>query len=142
MGLVAWYKYASEYGESYVRPALWLLLVLIVFALLYPAIGLHADANLNSLGTTGLKTVTGEGSQNLTYLNPLQGDEDTRSTWRARLDLMMNSGLTSVEVAMLQKNPAYEPNYRRGRLLTLLELVLTSTLGALFLLAVRRHCRR
>ena len=138
MGLVAWYKYASEYGESYMRPALWLLLVLLVFTLLYPLAGLHSGSNLSISGAAGQETVV----ENLTYQYPLLGAEDRRSVWRARLDLVMNSGLTSLEVALLQKNPAYEPRYRGGRLLMLLELVLTSTLGALFLLAVRRQFKR
>ena len=45
-------------------------------------------------------------------------------------------------VAAFQRDLAYEPSYPSGRLLALLELLLTSTLIALFLLAVRRQFRR
>jgi hypothetical protein len=130
-GLVAWYKYASEYGESYVRPSLWLSLVLLLFTVLYPAVGLRTDTNPSK-----------QAVETLTYSHPLKSANDTRGVWRARLDLMLNSGLTTVEVALLQRNPSYEPSYRRGRLLMLLELVLSSTLGALVLLAVRRQLKR
>jgi len=36
LGLVAWYKYASSYGESYLRPMLVLAIILSVFTALYP----------------------------------------------------------------------------------------------------------
>jgi hypothetical protein len=138
IGLVAWYKYASEYGESYVRPALWLFFVLVAFALLYPVVGLSSDMHLGDAETKTQKSVP----ERLTYRHPFQGGADSRSIRQARLDLLMSSGLTSIEVALLQRNPTYEPSYRCGRLLMLLEVVLTSTLGALFLLAVRRQFKR
>jgi len=50
--------------------------------------------------------------------------------------------MTSVGVAALQRDLAYEPSYPWGRALSWLELALTSTLIALFLLAVRRQFRR
>lgn len=53
LGLVAWYRYASEYGESYVRPLLALLVVLIVFysALPHPWHGLQQTRWLQSAAT-------------------------------------------------------------------------------------------
>ena len=50
--------------------------------------------------------------------------------------------MTTLSVAAFQREFVYEPSYPGGRALALLELLLTSTLIALFLLAVRRHCRR
>lgn len=38
--LVAWYKSASDYGESFTRPAMLLLIVLAIFTLLFPWAGL------------------------------------------------------------------------------------------------------
>jgi hypothetical protein len=58
--------------------------------------------------------------------------------WR----LAGNSLLTSVEVAAFQRELAYEPVYPWGRVARLVELTLTSTLLALFLLALRRQFRR
>jgi len=137
LGLVAWYKYASEYGESYVRPAWCLGLVLLLFMLLYPVAGLHLDAG------QGIAPVTASArAEKLTYLQPLQGIGDTRSVWRARRDLAGHSFVTTLYVAALQKDLTYQPSYPWGRLLALAEVLLTSTVGALFLLAVRRQFKR
>lgn len=46
LGLVAWYKYASEYGESYVRPVIMLVVVLAIFTLLLPLAGLNSSGNV------------------------------------------------------------------------------------------------
>ena len=106
--------------------------------------GWHSNADSGGTPTTGRTWVGREVSGSLTYLHPLQDrdSQDARAISRARLDLLMNSGLTSLEVALLQRNPTYEPSYRRGRLLMLLEQIATSTLVALFLLAVRRQFKR
>ena len=53
-----------------------------------------------------------------------------------------HSFMTALYVAAFQQEFVYEPSYPWGRALALLELLLTSSLIALFLLAVRRHCRR
>jgi hypothetical protein len=45
------------------------------------------------------------------------------------------------QVATFQKDLDYEPSYPWGRLLALLELLLVSTLVALFLLPVRRQLK-
>ncbi len=49
LSLVAWYKYASHYGESYTRPGFLLVGVLFAFALVYPAVGLRYDASKEPL---------------------------------------------------------------------------------------------
>ena len=48
-GVVAWYKYASRYGESYVRPAIVLLIVIATFTLLFPLAGLERNENVPRL---------------------------------------------------------------------------------------------
>jgi len=53
-----------------------------------------------------------------------------------------HSLMTTLSVTSLQKELRYEPIYPRGRALALLQLLLTSTLIALFLLALRRQFRR
>ena len=51
--------------------------------------------------------------------------------------------MTTLAVASLQREAAYyEPHYGWGRFLGILELALTSTLAALFILAVRRQFKR
>lgn len=136
LGLVAWYKYASQYGESYVRPALLLASVLLTFAILFPISGLryHADRDVDA--QNGVSDFVAS-----TYRNPIAPwDSSTRR--RAQLRLLGNSGITSLNVASFQKEFTYEPLYPWGRLLALLEMLITSTLFALFLLAVRRQFRR
>jgi uncharacterized protein YjbI with pentapeptide repeats len=132
-GLAAWYRRASDYGESWGKPLLWLVAVLLVFATVYPAVGLRSAMSKSQavqadVAQSQTQTVP---SANLTYWN---------SSQRARL--FGNSVMTSLGVAAFQRDLAYEPSYPWGRVLALLELLLTSTLIALFLLAVRREFRR
>jgi len=44
VGLAAWYKRASEYGESHGRPLLWLVGILVLFMFLFPVCGLRPAA--------------------------------------------------------------------------------------------------
>ncbi len=175
LGLVAWYKYASQYGESYVRPAFLLVGVLLAFALAYPAVGLHFDASKEALPSAlsppassnpsaspqrsapekdlprgrDASAVKAPGAADapsivaLTYGQPLP-PETTGSTgkWPARVRLFGHSFLTALYISTLQKELVYEPVYPWGRLLALLQLLVTSTLFALFLLALRRQFRR
>ncbi len=53
-----------------------------------------------------------------------------------------HSFISAVEIAAFQKDRVYDPVYPYGHALALFELLLTSTLIALFLLAVRRQFRR
>lgn len=132
--LVALYRYASQYGESYVRPGLLFFAVLLLFASLFPVFGLRYDrANEHpGMGPTPDPIV-------LSYANPPQPNV---GPIKARLRLFGSSCLTSLEIAAFQKEPAYQPVYPRGRALTLVEMLLTSTLAGLFFLAVRRQFRR
>jgi uncharacterized protein YjbI with pentapeptide repeats len=159
LGLVAWYKYASDYGESYVKPGLWFVPVLLIFALFYPVTGLYVDTRHSAPLVISLPTQPA-GTQNsasqpatvasaptlpcaerMTYWCPWPtGPEPT--IWRARARLFGNGLVTSLDVAAFQKDLTYQPSYPWGRLLALIEVLLTSTLGALFLLAVRRQFKR
>jgi hypothetical protein len=58
------------------------------------------------------------------------------------LFLWGNSFLSALSIAAFQKDLAYSPAYPWGTLLALLETLVTSTIFALFLLAIRRQFRR
>jgi hypothetical protein len=53
-----------------------------------------------------------------------------------------NKSALALSIAAFQRDLAYKRSYLWGRLLALLELLLTSILVALFFLAVRRQFRR
>lgn len=128
LSLVALYRYASDYGNSYTKPALWLLGILILFAALLPLPGV------------GLKR-QGAG-QAETYASVWRtGDGWTPNLW-AEARLAGKGAITSVDAATYQKSAEYAPAYPWGRVLAIIETLLTSTLFALFLLAIRRQFRR
>ena len=130
IGLTALYKYASQYGLSVARPLRWLAGVLLLFTLLYPLAGLRPRTQplppapqVKPIAYWNLPEATG---------------------WVPRpVCLLRHSAMTTLAVASLQREAAYyEPHYGVGRLLGILELALTSTLAALFILAVRRQFKR
>jgi hypothetical protein len=132
-GLAAWYRRASDYGESWGKPLLWLFAVLVLFAALYPLLGLRLAAGKSPAAKTSSVQVQTPSPQeiDLRYWN---NERPGRLFW--------HGAMTSLGIATFQRDLAYEPSYPWGRLLALLELLLTSTLIALFLLAVRRQFRR
>jgi uncharacterized protein YjbI with pentapeptide repeats len=132
-GLAAWYRRASDYGESWGKPLLWLFAVLVLFAALYPLLGLRPAAGRSPAAKTMPVQVEAPLPQetNLRYWN-----------YERPGRLFCHSVMTSLGVAAFQRDLAYEPSYPWGRLLALFELLLTSTLIALFLLAIRRQFRR
>jgi len=143
VGVAAWYKRWSEYGENYRRPVAWLALVVLLFGLIvYPSVGLRytgpSPASAASIPNHAAR------NQELPPLRwwatcPEPGSYHTcMAGWR----LAGNSLMTSLEVAAFQRQLVYEPVYAWGRLLRILELLLTSTFVALFLLALRRQFRR
>jgi uncharacterized protein YjbI with pentapeptide repeats len=144
VGLAALYKYASEYGESYNRPLLWLVGVLLFFTLLYPLWGLHPTLNAGSAQAAAHESLSREaGVPELSYRNLIRyGSLQPGGDKLSLRTLLGHSLMTSVGVAALQRDLAYEPSYPWGRALSWLELALTSTFIALFLLAVRRQFRR
>jgi uncharacterized protein YjbI with pentapeptide repeats len=130
IGLTALYKYASQYGLSMARPLAWLAGVLLLFTLLYPLAGLRPRTQ---------PVPPAPQVKPITYRNL---PEATR--WLPRpVCLLRHSAMTTLAVASLQREAAYyEPAYGLGRLLGILELAATSTLAALFILAVRRQFKR
>ena len=128
VSLVALYRYASDYGNSYGKPMLWLLAILVLFAALLPLPGV------------GLKRQGAR--QTETYASVWRtGDGWTPNLW-AEARLAGKSVITSVDAATFQKSAEYAPAYPWGRVLAIFETLLTSTLFALFLLAIRRQFRR
>jgi hypothetical protein len=144
VGLAALYKYASEYGESYGRPALWLALLLVVFTLVYPLVGLRPSAkSASEVPNASLAASPGEGVAELSYANFVRyGATCPHGTKLTYASLLGHSLMTTIGVAAFQRDLAYEPTYWGSRLLSWLELFLTSIFIALFLLAVRRQFRR
>jgi hypothetical protein len=132
-GLAAWYRRASDYGESWGKPLLWLFAVLVIFAALYPFLGL-TPARGKSLAAKATSLQVETPSPQETGLRYWNYERPGRLFW--------HSVMTSLGVAAFQRDLAYEPSYPWGRLLALLELLLTSTLIALFLLALRRQFKR
>jgi hypothetical protein len=133
LGMFALYKYASEYGLSRGRPPAWLAGVLLLFTLFYPLAGLRpvAARTQATLPVTQVKPIT--------YWNLPEA-----TGWAPRpVCLLRHSFMTTLAVASLQREAAYyEPHCGLGRFLGILELALTSTLAALFILAVRRRFKR
>ncbi len=144
LGLVAWYKYASQYGESYMRPVVVLLIVLAILTLLFPWAGLDRNENTpHSAASARQQTPPPATTSELSYkrFTDFVGAYRGRK-WVAPAAFFGNSLMTALSVAAFQKELKYKPSYPWGRALALLELLLTSTLIALFLLAVRRQFKR
>lgn len=142
-GLVAMYKYASEYGNSYVRPVLMLVGIFVIFTLLFPLAGLDRNESSKQLMFSGIVQPTDTTTIGLSYRH--FGDYAKAYHGRKCISAAAffgNSLMTTLSVAGFQKELRYEPSYPWGRTLALFELLLTSTLVALFLLAVRRQFRR
>jgi uncharacterized protein YjbI with pentapeptide repeats len=153
LGLVAWYKYASSYGESYLRPLLWLVIVLGIFTALYPLAGLSSGRIAPPISTTVTQQAPAPmPATELSYWHfaefvrahpgPKWMGQYISPKWIGGVAFFLHSGMTTLSVASLQKELGYEPLYPWGRALALLQLLLTSTLIALFLLALRRQFRR
>ena len=136
LGLVAWYRYSSEYGESYVRPLLALLAALVLFTFLFPIPGLVFIKPDAASPTPPSFSPLSYGDFS-TYIHAYKGP-----AWAATLAFFGHSLMTALSVAGFQKELVYQPAYPWGRALALFELLLTSTLIALFLLALRRQFRR
>ena len=126
LGLVALYRSASDYGNNYHKPMLWLAGILVLFALLFPLpkAGIQRNGHI------------------ATWSSAWQPQSRIRPNLTAEAKLFGNSLLASIDTAMFQKTPEYAPAYPWGRVLAIAEVSLTSTLFALFLLAIRRQFRR
>ncbi len=145
LGLVAWYKYASAYGESYIRPVVALLIVLAIFTLLFPWAGLDRNEKSPSpiAAVAGKPIPPPAAPSELSYQH---FNDFVRAypgaRWVAPAAFFGNSFMTSLSMFPFQRDLKYEPSYPWGETLARLELLLTSTLIGLFLLAVRRQFKR
>lgn len=145
LSLTALYKYASAYGESMGRPLVWLAALVLMFALLFPFADLAVNPSQGEMGLTGLQVNYWNARQfflDHNNENPVPELVRRMTQDHAALPLLVHSGMTALSVAGFQKELRYSPAYPWGRALALLELLLTTTLGGLFLLAIRRQYKR
>lgn len=128
ISLIALYRYSSAYGNNYRRPASLIATSLLVFALVYPALGLRDTTHVGLLSFTYSSAWSKQDSftRNLVH--------ETR---------VFGAGLmVALDVATLQKSGDLVPVYPLGRALSVFQTVVTTILFALFLLAIRRQFRR
>jgi hypothetical protein len=133
LSFVAWYKYASDYGNSYGWPLFWLFVTLLAATLLFPVpgVGLRQPISGNAAN-----------SASVTYSREWnRQDSWTNNIW-TEAKLIGKSGITAIDMSTFQRTPEYTPVYPWGRVLAIVETLLTSSLFALFLLAIRRQFRR
>ena len=133
LSFVAWYKYASDYGNSYGKPLAWLVGVLLAAALLFPIPGLE----LKQAGSGNAAS-----SASVTYSSVWNRQDGWTNKFWAEAKLIGKSGITAIDTATFQRTPEYAPAYPWGRVVAIFETLLTSSLFALFLLAIRRQFRR
>lgn len=138
LGLTVLYKYASEYGENIGRPAAWLAVVLIAFAFIYPIFGL--EFNPSAGAATGWLSYVNRAA----FFRSHPAEQPVWFLWKLPpfWGTFLNSLMTSLSVAGFQRELRYVPSYPWGRMVALFELLLTTTLGGLFLLALRRQFKR
>jgi uncharacterized protein YjbI with pentapeptide repeats len=135
LGPEAWYKYGSDYGNSFTKPAWWLAGTLLAAALSFPIPGLVKQHAAGSVDTHAQKLDPPE-----TY-SWNKNESWTDNLWTEG-KLLGKSLIAAVDSASFQRNPEYTPNYPWGRVIAYFETLLTSTLLGLFLLAIRRQFRR
>jgi len=145
LSLTALYKYASAYGESMGKPLAWLVAIALVFALLFPLAGLEVNPKPGEAGLAGWQ-VDYWNAGAFFQQHPVENPAPRWVRWvtrdNAAVPLLVHSGMTALSVAGFQKELRYSPAYPWGRALALLELLLTTTLGGLFLLTIRRQYKR
>lgn len=128
MSLIAWYRYASLYGESSVRPAALFTVVLCLFTLLYPLIGLKPSTPSEAVPQT--------------YSSVWSKRTSFQSDVLSEAALVGRGAIAALDTATFQRTTELTPVYPWGRLAAICETLMTSSLFALFLLAVRRQFRR
>jgi uncharacterized protein YjbI with pentapeptide repeats len=130
---VAIYRWASDYGNNYWKPLLRLFGTLMVAALLFLITGLELkQASSGNAASPASVTYSGVWDKNNSWTN---------NFW-TEAKLIGKSGITATDTATFQRTPEYAPAYPWGRVVGIVETLLTSSLFALFLLAIRRQFRR
>jgi hypothetical protein len=135
LGMAAWYKRASDYGNNYWKPGLWLLGVLLLTGALLPLPGVGLKRQETAPARVCVATYSPVWDLSKSWGENFAADE-------ADAELFGKGLIASVETATFQKSAEYPPNYPWGRVLAIFETLLTSSLFALFLLAIRRQFRR
>ena len=126
LSFVALYRWASDYGNSYRKPLAWLAFFLLLFAVVFPLPGVVRQ------GETKAES----------YVSRWDFQKGYGENLWAEMDMFANGLIASVDAAEFQRSPKVEPARRVGWLMARFETVLTSSLFALFLLAMRRQFRR
>ncbi len=132
LSLVGLYRWGSNYGNSFQRPLWWLVAVLVLSSMLFPVIGLTHTVTL----------ATGSQVWVETFSSGWQAGTTNRQKARNVTGVLGHGMLTALDTATFQRNIEYGPVYPWGRVLAITETLLTSTLVALFFLALRRQFRR
>lgn len=139
------YKYVSNYGESYSKPLKILLVFVAFFTLLFPLAGLDPSSNgpqlVISIGASQFPPRPVQVQLSYRQFSNFVNQYPDRR-WFGYASFFGNSLMTVLSVAGFQKELKYQPSYPLGRALGLLELLVTSSLIALFLLALRRQFKR
>jgi hypothetical protein len=78
----------------------------------------------------------------VTYIRVWNRQDSWTNNFWTEAKLIVKSGITAIDTATFQRTPEYTPVYPRGRVVAIVETLLTSSLFALFLLAIRRQFRR
>jgi hypothetical protein len=133
VSLLNLYRLASDYGNSYAKPGFLLLGILFAATLLFPVTGLELKQP---------KPGHSAGNAIVTYNGVWYKQDSWANNFWTEGKLVIESGITAIDTATFQRNPEYTPVYPRGRVLGISETLLTSSLFALFLLAIRRQFRR
>src|ERR1035437_1612447 len=97
LGPEAWDLRASDYGNSYVKPILWLLATLFMAAALFPISGLEIKLPKPKPATTYQSAWNKQ-------------DTWTNNRW-TEAKLFGNSFIAAVDTATFQRNPEYTPSY-------------------------------
>jgi len=125
---VAMYRLASDYGNSFWKPLMWLTAFFLIFILLLPVPGV------------GLKR---QGSAKTETYSTVWNKSDRLSPNLEREGkILAKSAIAAVDAVTFQRNAEYLPGYPLGRALAILSTLTSSSLFALILLAVRRQFKR
>jgi hypothetical protein len=109
---------------------LWPFGTLLAATLLFPITGLE------------LKQAISANAASVTYSSVWNRQDSWTNNFWTEAKLIGKSGITAIDTATFQRTPEYTPVYPRGRVVAVFETLLTASLFALFLLAIRRQFRR